>query len=59
MPLPDASADAVIASSSWHWVDPVPALHEVGRVLVPGGALGAVWSGPDRDAAFIAEARSS
>ena len=58
MPLPDASADAVIASSSWHWVDPVPGLHEVGRVLVPGGVLGAVWSGPDRDAAFIAEAQA-
>lgn len=58
MPLPDASADAVIASSSWHWVDPVPGLHEVGRVLVPGGVLGAVWSGPDRDAAFMAEAQA-
>ncbi len=57
MPLPDASADAVIASSSWHWVDPVPALREVGRVLVPGGVLGALWSGPDRDAAFIAQAQ--
>jgi SAM-dependent methyltransferase len=58
MPLPDASADAVIASSSWHWVDPVPGLHEVGRVLVPGGVLGAVWSGPDRDAAFVAGAQA-
>ena len=37
MPLPDASVDAVVASSSWHWVDLVPALREVGRVLVPGG----------------------
>jgi SAM-dependent methyltransferase len=58
MPLPDASADAVIASSSWHWVDPVPGLHEVGRVLVPGGVLGAIWSGPDRDAAFFAQAQA-
>jgi SAM-dependent methyltransferase len=58
MPLPDASADAVIASSSWHWVDPVPALREVGRVLVSGGTLGAVWSGPDRDAPFVQDART-
>ena len=58
MPLPDASADAVIASSSWHWVDPVPALREVGRILGPGGVLGAVWSGPDRDAPFIAGAQT-
>jgi SAM-dependent methyltransferase len=56
MPLPDASADAVVASSSWHWVDPVPALLEVGRVLVPGGTLGAVWSGPDRESPFLAQA---
>ncbi len=58
MPLPDASADAVIASSSWHWVDLVPGLHEVGRVLVPGGVLGVVWSGPDPDGAFITEAQA-
>jgi SAM-dependent methyltransferase len=58
MPLPDASVDAVIASSSWHWVDPVPGLLEVGRVLVPGGVMGAIWSGPDRDAAFIVQAQA-
>lgn len=58
IPLPDASVDAVVASSSWHWVDPVPALHEVGRVLVPGGVLGAIWSGPDREAPFLAEAQA-
>ncbi len=57
MPLPDASADAVIASSSWHWMDPVPTLNEVGRVLVPGGTLGALWSGPDRDSPFLVQAQ--
>src|SRR5271167_4296262 len=34
IPLPDGSVDAVMASSSWHWMDTVPTLHEVGRVLV-------------------------
>jgi SAM-dependent methyltransferase len=57
MPLPDGCADAVLASSSWHWMDPVPALHEVGRILVPGGTLGAVWAGPDPDGAFLTQAR--
>jgi SAM-dependent methyltransferase len=57
MPLPDSSAEAVLASSSWHWVDPGPALAEVGRVLVPGGLLGAMWSGPDADSAFMSRAR--
>ena len=58
MPLPDASADAVVASSSWHWMDPVPTLHEVGRVLVPGGTLGALWSGPDPESPFMTQART-
>jgi ubiquinone/menaquinone biosynthesis C-methylase UbiE len=40
--LADASVDAVLASSSWHWVEPVAGLTEVARVLVPGGLLGVV-----------------
>jgi SAM-dependent methyltransferase len=58
MPLPDGYADAVLASSSWHWMDPVPTLREVGRILVPGGILAALWSGPDPDGPFMLEARA-
>jgi SAM-dependent methyltransferase len=58
IPLPDASVDAVVASTSWHWMEPVPALREVARVLVPGGTLGALWSGPDPDRGFMAEAQA-
>jgi SAM-dependent methyltransferase len=58
IPLPDASVDAVVASTSWHWMDPVPTLREVGRVLVPGGTLGALWSGPDPDRGMMAQARA-
>ena len=58
IPLPDGCMDGVLASSSWHWVDAVPALHEVGRVLVPGGVLGAVWSGPDPEGAFLVQAQA-
>jgi SAM-dependent methyltransferase len=57
IPLPEASVDAVLASSSWHWMDTVPTLLEVGRVLVPGGTLAAMWSGPDPDTGLIAQAR--
>jgi SAM-dependent methyltransferase len=56
MPIPDGSADAVLASSSWHWMDPIPTLHEVARVLVPGGVLGALWSGPDPEGPFLVQA---
>lgn len=56
--VPDGSVDAVLASSSWHWMDPVAALHEVARVLVPGGVLGVVWSGPDPDGALMVRARA-
>ena len=58
IPLPDASADAVIASSSWHWMDPLPTLTEVARVLVPGGTLAAIWSGPDPESSFLAQAQA-
>ena len=57
IPLPAASVDAVVASSSWHWMDTVPTLLEVGRVLVPGGTLAAMWSGPDPETGLIAQAR--
>ncbi len=57
IPLPDGSVDAVLASSSWHWMDPIPTLTEVGRVLVPGGILAALWSGPDPEGPFLTRAR--
>ena len=58
MPLPDRSVDAVLASSSWHWMDPVPALREVGRILKPSGIMGALWSGPDAEGAFVVQAQA-
>jgi SAM-dependent methyltransferase len=57
IPVPDRCADAVLASSSWHWMDPIPTLLEVARVLVPGGIVGALWSGPDPEGAFMVQAR--
>ncbi len=58
VPLADGCADAVIASTSWHWMDPASALAEAARVLVPGGCLGALWTGADPDGPFLSEARS-
>lgn len=55
IPLPDASADAVLASQAWHWVDPDRAEPEVARVLVPGGYLGLVWNDRDESDPWIAQ----
>ena len=57
VPVPDGWADAVLASSSWHWMDPLPTLLEMGRILTPGGILGVLWSGPDPEGAFLAQAQ--
>jgi SAM-dependent methyltransferase len=58
IPLADASADAILASSSWHWMDAKPTLHEVERVLVASGTLGVVWTGPDPEGSFLVQARA-
>jgi ubiquinone/menaquinone biosynthesis C-methylase UbiE len=56
--LPDASADIVTASQSFHWMEPVSTLKEVARVLRSGGVFAAYdcdWppvSDPAADAAF-------
>jgi ubiquinone/menaquinone biosynthesis C-methylase UbiE len=48
LPLADASADAVLISSAWHWLDPLRAVPEIARVLRPGGTLGVLRTGPER-----------
>ena len=44
LPLPDASLDAAVLGQAWHWVEPVAASAEVGRVLRSGGVLGLIWN---------------
>ncbi|WP_336646001.1 class I SAM-dependent methyltransferase [Microbacterium sp. USHLN186] len=44
LPLPDAAVDAVVLGQAWHWVDPVAASAEIGRVVRPGGTLGLIWN---------------
>jgi SAM-dependent methyltransferase len=54
MPLPDASVDAVLLGQAWHWVDPVAASSEAGRVLRAGGVLGLVWNIRDESDPWVA-----
>ena len=58
IPLPDASADGVFASSSWHWLDPERAPREIARVLRDGGRLGVIWTSRDRGTEWVREVES-
>lgn len=53
IPLPDASADALLISSAWHWMDPALAVPEIARVLRDDGRLAVVWTGRDRDVPWL------
>jgi SAM-dependent methyltransferase len=47
IPLTDAYVDAVTVASAFHWFDADRALHEIHRVLVPGGGVALVWNARD------------
>jgi SAM-dependent methyltransferase len=53
IPLPEASVDAVLVSSAWHWMDPDLAIPEVARVLRDGGRSGVLWSHRDHQAGWL------
>ena len=55
IPLPDASVDAVVVASAWHWLDPERAVPEIARVLRPGGVLGVITVSRDSRADWVAE----
>lgn len=44
IPLPPASADALVCAQAFHWFSTEAALAEIHRVLKPDGRLGLVWN---------------
>jgi SAM-dependent methyltransferase len=44
MPVPDGSADLVVAGNAFHWFDPDRAAAEIERVLRPDGVVAALWN---------------
>jgi SAM-dependent methyltransferase len=55
IPLPDASVDAVLISSAWHWLEPGLAVPEITRVLRVGGVLGVIWNSRDARVPWVEE----
>ncbi|HET9170684.1 MAG TPA: class I SAM-dependent methyltransferase [Actinospica sp.] len=53
IPLPDASVDAVVVASAWHWMRPESAIPEIARVLRPSGSLVIVWNRRDRSVPWV------
>lgn len=55
IPLPDGSADAVVAGQAYHWFDPTAAHPEIARVLRPGGVFAPLWNIRDEAQPWVAE----
>jgi ubiquinone/menaquinone biosynthesis C-methylase UbiE len=49
VPLPDASLEAIVAGSAFHWFDGPRALEEFHRLLSPGGRLALIWNRRDKE----------
>ena len=54
LPVGDATFDAVLVSSAWHWFELPAATNEMARVLRDGGGLFVFWNGFSRNVPWLA-----
>jgi SAM-dependent methyltransferase len=54
LPVEDATFDAVVVSSAWHWFEQPAATDEMARVLRDDGSLFVMWNGFSRNVAWLA-----
>jgi len=54
IPLPDGSADAVLAGQAAHWFDLDLAMPEIARVLTTGGVFAGLWNADDDRVEWVA-----
>jgi SAM-dependent methyltransferase len=55
LPLADASLDAIVCATAFHWFATAETLAEFRRVLRPGGALGLIWNRRDLSLPWAAQ----
>jgi SAM-dependent methyltransferase len=55
LPVDDASFDAALVSSAWHWFEQPAATREMGRILRDGAKLYVLWNGFSRDVLWLEE----
>jgi len=55
LPLRPASQDLLTCAQAWHWVDPIRAVPECGRVLRTGGHLALWWNVSDSKATWLSD----
>ncbi|HEX7168143.1 MAG TPA: class I SAM-dependent methyltransferase [Acidimicrobiales bacterium] len=53
IPLGDGEVDVVTAAQAFHWVDAVPAVAEVHRVVRPGGGVAFLWNSRDASVDWV------